>query len=214
MRARWIGLTLALGLVGAAGGYGLGVARQEQPTTLPVAAPVPASSPSYPVIPILVLPDPAFPTLEPGLRLHPVTVGSPPFDLRLPIPRGWIRTNPTSGEWHWYPPPTFVKNTYFVRVKLLGNLFQTVAASLDARVSALESADGVADLQIESRTADSLVTSYVASGYRRVSMERYIADGTGTTYASIAVIGRERDRPGLADLFRRIPAGATPGPVS
>jgi len=212
MRVRWTVATLALVLVGAAAGYGVGALREQEPTTFPVAAPVPASSPSYPVIPSVVLPDPDYPPLQPGLPLQPVTVGTAPFDFHLPIPRGWERTNPTSGEWHWHAPPDFVLNTYFVRVKLLGNLFLPVDAALDARIAALENAPEVTDLHIESRTADGFVGDYVAGDHRRVTMERYVPDSNGTTYASVAVIGREEDRAGLADLFDRITAAAEPGP--
>jgi hypothetical protein len=209
MRVRWIGLALVLALVGAAAGYGLGHLRQDEPTAFALAAPVPAQSPRYPVIPTVVRPDPDFPGLQPGLRLHLVTVGVPPFGFELPIPRGWVRTNPASGEWHWHSPPELVKNTYFIRVKLLGNLFQPVATSLEARVTALENAGDVADLHVESRTADTLVVDYVSAGYRRVSMERFVADDSGTTYASIGLLGREADRAGMAALFPRITAGAT-----
>ncbi len=45
-------------------------------------------------------------------------------------------------------------------------------------------------------------------------MERFVADGSGTTFASIGIIGREQDRPGLADLYERIPAEAEAGPFS
>jgi hypothetical protein len=208
MRVRWIGLALVLAVVGAAAGYGVGHLQQDQPATFPVAAPVPADNPSYPVIPVVVKPDPDFPALQPGLRLHPVNVGVSPYGFRLQIPRGWSQINPTSGEWHWYPPPEFVKNTYFIRVKLLGNLFQPVASSIEARVTALDNAVDVADLRIESRTTDRLVVSYVSEGYRRVSMEQFVADDGGTTYASIALVGRESDRAGMDDLFPRIIAGA------
>lgn len=212
MRARWIGLVLALALVAAAVGYGVGVHRRDEPVSF-TAEPVPAQSPSYPVLPVVVLPDPDFPALRTGLPLHPVTVGTPPFDFTVPIPKGWIRTNPTSGEWHWHPPPGAlpVPNTYFIRVKLLGNQFLPVSDSLEARITALENAPEVTDLDIESRDADSFVADYVAGGHRRVTMERFVGDGTGTTFASIAVIGREADRDGLTDLFHWIPAGAQAG---
>ena len=198
---------VALGLIGAAAGYGLGVLRQEEPATF-AAEPVLASSPSYPVTPVVVLPDPDLPALEPGLALHEATVGTAPFEFRLPIPQGWDQTNPMAGEWHWHPPPEFVPNTYFIRVKMLGNQFQPVAKALDARISALENADDVIDLHVESRDADSFVASYVSGQYRRVAMEKFVPDGEGSTYASIAAIGREEDRAGLADLFERIPPGA------
>jgi hypothetical protein len=193
--------------VAAGAGYAQAERRPDQPAT-DDAEPVPASSPSYPAIPVLVLPDPAVPPLEPGRPLHQVTVGTAPYDFSLPIPAGWLRSNPISSEWHWYPPPEFVKNTYFVRVKLFGNAFLPVAAARDARLSALENADDVRDLHVESRDANTLVTNYVADQHRRVSMEAFLPNSDGDAYASIAVIGREADRAGLADLFQRVTAGA------
>lgn len=207
MRVRWIGLTLALVLVGAGVGYALGELRHERPTTF-AAEPVPASSPSYPAIPVLVLPDPDVPPLQPGLSLNQVTVGTAPYDFSLPVPEGWLRSNPASAEWHWYPPPDFIKNSYFIRVKLLGNQFLPVAAARDARLNALENAEDVRDLHVESRDANTLVTNYVADQHRRISMESFIPDSLGNAYASIALIGREQDRAGLTDLFERISAAA------
>ena len=51
MRVRWIGLALALALVGAAAGYGLGALRRTEPVTFAFAHPVPAVSPSIPIEP-------------------------------------------------------------------------------------------------------------------------------------------------------------------
>lgn len=200
-------LTLALVAAAAAAGYGVAALREESPITF-AAEPVPAASPSYPAIPVLVLPDPDRPALQTGVPLQEVAVGTAPYDFRLPIPIGWMRTNPASAEWHWSPPPGFQKNTYFIRVKLLGNQFLPVGAAADARLSALENADDVKDLHVETRDADTLVTNYVADQHRRISMESFVADSSGNAYASIAVIGREADRDGLADLFARIAAGA------
>jgi hypothetical protein len=209
MRVRWIGLALALALVGAAAGYGLGVLRQDEPTSF-AARPVVARSPSYPAAPVLVLPDPDLPTLETGLSLHEATIGSAPFDLTLPVPRGWVRSNPTAGEWRWYPPPGLTANTYFLRVRLVGNTYVSVPTAVDQRINALDNASDVADLHIESREADRFSSTYVAAAHRRVDMERFIGSADSDfVYASIAAIGRERDRAGLEDLLSRIAAGAT-----
>lgn len=212
MRVRWIGTGLALVLVGAAAGYGVGVLRREQPVTFAQATPVPASSPSYPVIPVVVLPDPDLPSLEPGLPLHQVTVGTPPFTFRLPIPKGWIRTNPTAGSWHWHAPPDFIQDTYFIRVTQLAVGSPTIDRSLNDRLAALDGAADVSDLHVESRSADSFVANYVSGGHRHVDMERFVADDNGTTFASIGIIGREQDRRGMEDLFARIPPRAEVGP--
>ncbi|MEP9363217.1 hypothetical protein ABLE68_09650 [Nocardioides sp. CN2-186] len=210
MRVRWTGLVLALALVAAVVGYGVGVLRRSEPTTF-TAGPVVAVSPSYPAAPVPVLPDPDFPALQPGLPLHPAVVGTPPFDFHLPIPRGWVRTNPTTSEWHWHAPPEFVPNTYFIRVKLLGNSYVTVSNATDQRITALENAGDVADLHIDSRDADGFTSTYVAGGHRRVDLERFIGSpDSELVYASIAVIGRERDRAGLEDLLTRLAAEAGP----
>lgn len=211
MRVRWVGLALVLVAVGLAGGYGLGDLSQEQPATVAVAAPVPARDPSIPVIPVEVLPDPTTPPpLQPGLPLRARTVGTAPFDLTVPVPRGWVQTNPTSGAWNFYPPPGLTLNTYFLRVRLIGNNYRTISAARDGRISDLENASDVADLHLEKRTAGGFVADYVADQHRRVAMEEFLSPtGSTTAYAWIALIGREVDRPGLKDLIGRIVAGTT-----
>jgi hypothetical protein len=211
MRVRWIGLTLALALLGAAAGYGVGLLARDEPATFAAGRPVPAVSPSYPVNPVLVLPDPKDPALASGLPLHRATVGTPPFALDLPVPKGWVRTTPSSGEWRWYLPPGMVPNTYFLRVRLIGNRYMSVTDALEERLTALQNAEDVSDFHLQTRTADGFTADYVSGDHRRVAMERFIsADGSATAYASIAVIGREADREGLADLFAEVTAGATP----
>jgi len=210
MRVRWTGLVLALALVAAAVGYAVGMHRHAEPASFS-AEPVTAASPSYPAAPVLVLPDPPFPVLEPGLPLHKTTIGTAPFDLTLPVPKGWVRSNPTAGEWRWYPPPGLTPNTYFLRVRLVGNSYVSVPTAVNQRITALENADDVADLHIEARDADGFASNYVAAQHRRVDLEQFIGSADSDfVYASIAAIGRERDRAGLEDLLPRIADEATP----
>lgn len=202
-------MALALVLAGGVAGYAVGRDSRHGPTAFD-AGPVAASSPSYPVIPAVVVADPDFVTLEPGLQLRDATVGTPPFDLTVPVPKGWSRTNPISGEWRWYPPPAFVPNTYFLRVRLIGNSYHSIVSELDQRISDLQGAESVTDFRLESRDAGSFVATYVADQHRRVAIERFIGTpGSDQAYAWIAMIGRERDRAGLEDLFPRVLAGAT-----
>ena len=127
------------------------------------------------------------------------------------MPKGWVRSNPTAGEWRWYPPPGLTTNTYFLRVRLVGNSYVSVPTAVDQRITALENAGDVADLHIESRAADRFESNYVAADHRRVDLEHFVGSADSDfVYASIAVIGRERDRAGLEDLLPRIAAGANP----
>jgi hypothetical protein len=211
MRVPGIGVTLALALVGVAAGYGSGVLLRTEPVTFASPAPVAAADPSWPAEPVPVLPDPDLPALATGLRTHRETVGTPPFALRLPIPDGWVRTDPAAGEWRWHPPARFLPNTYFLRVRLVGNLYQSIGSALDHRLDALRDAADVAGLDVESMTSQGYTATYVAGDHLRVSMERFIGAGSGATaYASIALVGREADRPGMDELFPRIVRGATP----
>jgi hypothetical protein len=212
MRVRWIGLApalvlvLVLALVAGIVGYERGEHDRPTPTSFQ-AEPVPAVSPSYPVTPPKVVQDDAYPALEPGEPLHPVRLGQPPFQVRVPIPRGWVRSDSTAGEWRWYPAANKTSNIYFMRVRQVATLYQTVPVALEGRITALENAAEVHNLVIEKQRPDRFVCSYVAFEHRRVSFEAYLPRGE-FAFLWIAVIGRESDRRGLRDLFDRIVAGA------
>lgn len=211
MRPLGAGLVLALVLAGGAGGgYLLGATDDETGSaSFSGPEPIAAVSPSYPVNRVVVLPDPDEPALSPGIPLRRVSVGTAPFDLSLPVPRGWERSDPAAGEWRWYPGPGLVLNTYFLRVRLIGNQYQPIDRALADRLDALRSAEDVEDLEVLASTADGFVAEYVSGGYRRVTMEAYVAQpGTDSAYALIALVGRRQDRAGMTDLFDRVVAGA------
>ena len=193
---------LLAALVGAAIGYAVGSDRPPLPTAF-AAAPIPASAPSSPVIPPVVLPDDVYPPLEPGVRTRQVRVGMQPFQVALPIPRGWFRSDSAAGEWRWYPAPDRTKNLFFIRVSQVSNTHQSVSAALTDRIEALREAAGVDEFALESQRSDRFLATYVAFKHRRVNFEGYLPRG-GTAYLRIAVIGREIDRAGLAALFDRL----------
>lgn len=200
---------IALASVGVTAGVVLGSSEPVPRDRVP-ASPLGAVSPSRPTdLPILVLPDPTSPPLPTGLPLKREQVGDRPFALTVKVPRGWRRTNPTSGQWGWSPPAGDLF-THFIRVRLVGNQFQSVSAAVANRIAALESAEGVLDLEVQSRTADTLVVTYVTEEHRRVAMEHYVTNGSDTAYAVVAVVGRESDRAGLSDLLDRLSRSATP----
>ncbi|WP_298754587.1 hypothetical protein [uncultured Nocardioides sp.] len=213
MDGRRLGLAALTVVAMAATGAGLGYAdADDAPEPLVVdAGPVAAADPDYPQDrEVRVLEDPEYPTLEPGLPASRRLVGTSPFAISLPVPRGWVRSDSTAGEARFYPEAYSedIKNTYFVRVRLVANQYLSVAAQLDTRIHALSTASGIEGFTLESRSFDALVATYVSEGYRRVAMEQYVAQpGQDTAFAYVAVIGREQDRDGLADLLDRLVSG-------
>ncbi|MSZ77117.1 MAG: hypothetical protein F2667_08445 [Actinobacteria bacterium] len=219
MGVRAVGVVLVLAALGAAGGIGLAQAQDEQPVALDTVAPVVGTGPTYPRDPrVRVLPDPDFPILARGLATKQVRIGIAPYTLTFDVPKGWSRFDSTFGEWRWYPPD-WVKNTYFIRVRLIGNQFRTVADALQDRIDDLSGADAVTDFHLDYQSADTFVASYLTAEHRILTMERYIGsdDSPGTAYASLAVIGRMVDRDGMTALLESLTASATsepPAPTS
>jgi hypothetical protein len=206
MKARAVTVAALLTVAGAAGGYLLGDSLDQAPERIPAAAPVAGESPSYPSDPeVVVLPDPVTPALEPALPLHEARMGSPAFGVTIPVPDGWARTDDDLVQAKWEPPGAPL-NTYLLRVKIVSGLHLTVGQALAQRLEALESV--VTDFDLETRTDDTFVASYVNDSYRRLAMERYLSLGTSGAYVTIVVVGRLSDRVGMADLLERVTHGA------
>ena len=148
MRVRWIGLALALALVAGVVGYRLGAEQAPAPTSF-AADPIVAGSPSYPVIPAVVVPDDPAPALEPEVRVRRQTVGTKPFQVELPVPRGRVRCDPNAGESRWYPSWQLTENVYFVRVRQVGINYRSVESAVRTRIADLDSAGEVTELQVE-----------------------------------------------------------------
>lgn len=205
---RGLGIAVLLALSGALVGSGVARVAHHDPQSLGDPAPVSAASPSFPTDPpVQVLPDPATPALATSLRMHAEQVGQPPFDLTVPVPNGWVRSNAKAGEWRWYVA-TNPQNTYGLRV-VLPSGYVTIGNALQARIDALDGATGIQELTVESRTGDAFVATYVSDGHLRLAMERFLSlDGTQTVYASFALVGREADRAGMAALLDRVTDGA------
>lgn len=207
MDARALGVAALLGVVGAVGGF-VAVDRLEpEPVQLRAAAPVPGESPSYPSDPLVsVLPDPGIPALKAAIDLHPARVGSREFGVSVLAPDGWVRTNDDLVQAKWLPAGAPL-NTYLLRVKIVSSLHLTVEDALQQRLDALESS--VFEFDLETRTEDTFVASYVFDSYRRLAMERYLSLGTSGAYVTIVVVGRLRDRLGMADLLERVTDGTS-----
>ncbi|WP_168929701.1 hypothetical protein [Nocardioides sp. GY 10127] len=209
MRTRVLGAAVGAVLVSAAVGgvVGARLAGSEDdagPVAAGVPSPVAASGPAYPrERTVRVVDDPDDPALAPDLPSHRVQVGSTEFPVSLRVPQGWVRSDSTFGGVQFYPyayPDS--ANTYFLRLRLVANQQQTVAAALEDRVANLEAASDVLDLQVEQRTDDSLLTTYVVDEHRRVEMDTYVArPGEDVAFVWVGVVGREVDREGLASLL-------------
>ncbi|MFA6575754.1 MAG: hypothetical protein WCS84_10075 [Nocardioides sp.] len=207
MKARALGVAALLAVAGAAGGYLLADRLEPAPEPIRVAAPVAGESPSYPSDPeVEVLPDPATPPLAPAIPLREARIGSRSFGVSVPVPDGWLRNNDDLVQARWKPPGSPL-NTYFLRVKIVSGLHLTVEQALAQRLAELESV--VVEWELESRTEDTFVASYVNDSYRRLAMERYLSLGSTGAYVTIVVIGRLSDRLGMADLLERVTDGAS-----
>lgn len=206
---RGLGIVVALAVVGAVAGAGYAVSQREEPTRLDDTVPASASEPSFPTNPeVEVLPDPSTAPLSTRLPTHRAAVGQDPFDLKLPVPDGWARSNSKAGEWRWFVESN-PANTYVLRV-VLPSGYSPVDTSIDTRIAALDGATGIQEFTVEDRYADGFTATYVLEGYKRLTMERYLTvDGSGSVYAVIAMTGREVDRAGMQALLDQIMAEAT-----
>lgn len=211
MRVRWIGLALALVLVGGAAGYAIGRARLEDPTRLSSAEPLPAVSPSYPHNVYEVEPDPTAAPLAPGIPLRTSSFRSGALRMTADVPRGW-RREPMENSPEWNFVASAMLNTYKLRIGIDAGDRVSVTVAVNTRINALEDAEANGNLQhvvVEERTDDGFTATYIAGGHQRVAMERWLPQhDSNEAFATVAVAGREADRAGMADLLDRVAASA------
>ncbi|GAB3200646.1 hypothetical protein GCM10027062_20750 [Nocardioides hungaricus] len=203
---RWIGLALALALVGGAVGYVVGLLRDRDPAVVAQARPVPAQSPSIPVLPTPPFsPDVGYPVLETGLDYVERTLGSPPyFQWTYDAPAGWVMTTEDRDEVRWRPTNETIAGGFSMRVKLVNEnktTEQMVAQKRDIVLGIYE------DVVILDEGEDSLSFSYrePTANTQRFNMFYWRAR-PGSTEATfeMSVVGRKADLPGLADLYDNV----------
>jgi hypothetical protein len=191
--------------IGVAAGFGASWGLRQNPSGDGPAAPVPAS-PSLPVDPVPeLLPDPATPALEAGVPLVPQTVGAGDFRMTLPVPKGWTFSENSLNEWQWRPPgqPDF---GYVLRVEQVLSNRRSIEWTLDRRVDELR--EDESNVEVLDQTRDSLHFSFITSNHLRHGYLRWLdLTGSDNAQVEIAVTGRERDDPGMADLIARIGSG-------
>jgi hypothetical protein len=202
-------------LVGVGGGLGAGYLRQPQPASGGMAAPLPAVSPSVPVDPPTTRPpfaeDIDYPALEPGLTFRPLRMSNSQQAWRVPVPKGWLATDVSTGEpvpreeWSSFDELRFRpadepgEGGYALRVKVVNNRV-TPSAMVSAKRVGLREFDIVDWL---GQTEVSLKFTYVTTSNRlRYNyFQWFAAQGSSEATLEMSVVGRERDVPGLDALF-------------
>lgn len=206
MRVRWIGLTLALALIGAAGGYGLATLDRHEPAVIAQPEPVPAESPSIPIDPPPTFaPDVDYPPLAADLTYRPRRIGTPPlFQWTYDAPRGWMRTTTDQqDEYRWRPVGEPTEGGYSLRVKLV-NQRLTPLEMVDQKIVAMQT--GYPDVEILSKDSDELYFTYRDGNDRqRHNMFRWFtAPGQTAATFEMSVVGRGVDVPGLDALMEHV----------
>ena len=191
--------------IGVAAGFGASWVLGENPSGDGTAAPVPAS-PSLPVDPVPeVLPDPQTPPLEAGVPLVSQSVGAGDFQMTLPVPKGWTFSENSLNEWQWRPPgqPDF---GYVLRVEQVLSNRRSIEWTLGRRIDELR--EDETNVEVLDQTNDSLHFSFITSNHLRHGHLRWLdLTGSDNAQVEIAVTGRERDDPGMADLIARVGSG-------
>jgi hypothetical protein len=205
MRVRWIGLALALVLVGLVGGYAVGHVSRDEPAGFASAAPVAALNPSTPIEPVRpYTPDIDYPALEPGLDYRRHLIGDPPFQWAYAAPVGWTQVEEMMDEIRWRPTTEPNIGGYSLRVKLI-NQHQTPEQMVAEKIAAVE--DSYQDVVVLARTDDTLTFRYrdpVANHKRFNSFRWFTANGGTEAIFEMSVVGRAVDRDGLDDMLIRV----------
>ena len=206
---RVLGVAVMLLGVGVVAGYAAADRSTEAPVRATDLGPVPAVSPAVPTPPErALLPDPDAPALAPDLPSSQVElrIARRAAGLAVNIPDGWT-DNRIANSNMW----TFVRtgnplNTYGLRVSIVRGQNLSVQAAMAGRIAALEDAEtngALLDFTVTARTGDTFEATYIANGYLRVTMERWISFDGSNAYAEAAVTGRTVDQEGLRDLLTR-----------
>jgi hypothetical protein len=207
---RALGVAVVLLCVGALGGYALAERSEEQPVDSTVLVPVPAESPAVPTPSLL--PTETDPDADP-LALDLDTVSAvlrrdhQGAGVVAQVPQGWRQNHLPDGDTWTFTDDDNPVNTFGLRIQLVFANRQAVAVAVAARIAALDQAvtDGnMTDLHVTAQVADTIEANYIdIGGYRRYTVERWLAfDGTAA-YVDVAATGRTVDEAGLRELVSR-----------
>jgi hypothetical protein len=208
MRVRWAGLALALALVGLAAGYGVGALLRAEPRTFAQARPVPAVSPSIPVMPTAPFaPDIDYPALGTDLQYREHRLGDPPYQWAYDAPRGWIPTTTDSpDELRWRPAGEPTVGGFSMRVKLVTER-KTPEAMVAQKLDVVRKIYD--DVQVLAQTSDQLSFTYrePTENTKRFDMFQWFqAPGSSEADFEMSVAGRSVDQAGMEDLLQQVAA--------
>jgi hypothetical protein len=214
------GLVLVLALVGGAAGWAWAEARSDLVVSEAAPSPVAASGPAVPFTPPQkVNPDADLPPVAEDLEVVDARIGTPRTGgIKVPVPAEWPRTDLAGGLQSRWSAPGNPDGGYTVRVQVVDEN-RTLAQAVAERAASLPLDPRVTDLEILQQTGDTLIASFILSGYRMLQIVRWVSLDTGTVDVEISASGRLIDQPGLEALVarmatgvRRLPPGRDPSP--
>ena len=210
MRARWwlvAAALVVLAVVGAAGGYAAATLREPQPRSFATPRPVPARSPSVPVLPTpSYAPDIDYPPLSPDLEYRVHRIGVPPYRWAYDVPVGWAPQPVAFAETRWRPADEPTSGGYSLRVKII-NQHRTDEQMVAGKLADVR--DGYADVQVIEQTTDTLSFSYRDPGSDRQRFDTFqwfTPTGGATAEFEMSVVGRQADVVGLEQLLEHVAA--------
>lgn len=199
------GLAAALALVGGLAGYGWSAARSGIVLSGRVPTPVEASGPTVPFTPPeKVNADSDLPPVPVSLPVQTARIGTPKSGgIEVPVPVGWARTDLSGGVQARWSAPGSPDGAYTVRVQVV-DLSRSLAQAVAERAAALPLDPRVSDLEILQQSGDTLIASFILSGYRMLQVVRWVSFDGASVDVEIAASGRLIDQPGLEALVARM----------
>lgn len=193
--------------IGVGGGFGVSLARGENPPGSGAPSPLVAESPSLPIDPEpSLLPDADAAPLAVDLPMHRVTLGAEGFAISYPVPRDWTETR-SANDAKWRPPDD-IDLGYVLRVEQVAQN-RSIARTMDDRIRDL----GLDEerFRLLDRTGDTITFTYVDRLHQREGFVRWLDLGSGFADVEIAVTGRSVDVPGMEWLLDRVTDGVEKG---
>lgn len=207
MRVLGLAALLAIGL---AAGVAWSMLADDRPSAAGPADPVRAEAPAYPGERTWEpLPDPDLPPLPLDLPLADRQLGPDWASDTVAVPEAWERNDRFANEamWHPYDYPRF---TYFLRVEQVSSRHASAEDLRDERIDRLD--DDFASPQLLDAGGERLWFTARNDGHLQHSVLGWVdfPPEDGEADLEVAVIGRERDLPGMRRLLDAVRAGSRP----